>query len=162
MSYDIKIFNVCDHIVDNKHYNSQLCPRCNGESWYFDIHFDPTGQSVLASGDIKLQQEILKVMLDEKYSNLFHPNWGSEVTTLVGSKMLSNNAAKVELMIRNALEYLQSIQVDEYATNGNLSINEIINKILYINIKQVDTTSYFVNVIFSNQVEQIYSQKIIL
>ena len=62
MSKDVQFFNMCNHIIDNKYYDLYACPRCYGKSYYIDICFDNAGEAVLAQGDIKLQQEILKII----------------------------------------------------------------------------------------------------
>jgi hypothetical protein len=160
MSYDVKVFNVCDHLVNKIQYESRLCPRCRGEGYYFDIHFDATGAPVLATGDIKLQQEVLKILLDEKYTNPFHLNWGSDLRNLIGTKNLAINKARIELIVRNTLEYLKSVQVNEYMTSENLTADEIIDQILFVEIKALGPTGYTVDVTFSNGVKEVYNQSI--
>lgn len=160
MSQDIKIFNACNHIVENKYYEPQLCPRCYSNGYYFDIHFDEQGKAVTTTGAIKLQQEILKVLVDEKYNNLFHENWGSQIHNMIGHKNLSITKARLEILVREALNYLQNVQLNEYYNVRNLNESEILDKILYIEINPVVPTGYQINVVISNTTGDIYSQSI--
>ena len=82
MSYDVQMFVLCNHYVDEVLHESQSCPRCYGRDFYFDIHFDDMGQAVLAGGTLKLQQELMKISIEEKGSNPFHALWGSDVKTM--------------------------------------------------------------------------------
>lgn len=163
MSTDVQFFGACNHIVNKKQYLLDLCPRCYGKGYYVDIFFDLNGQTVLTTDSIKLQQEILKIMIDEKYSNIFHPDWGSEMNTMfVGTKNLSINATKLEVIIKNALKYLKNIQISENAKWKNMTELEILNEVEYVEITPLGQTGYYVEVILSNSVGEIFTQSIIL
>jgi hypothetical protein len=160
MSQDVKFFVACDHLVDNRIYNNDECPRCYGKGYYLDIHFDNSGQAVLTTGSLKLQQEILKVIMDEKYKNVFHPLWGSELHDLPGSKNLRITRVKIEMAVRSAIEYLKNVQLAEYAEFKNLTTEEILDQILYIEVTPLGPTGYSVNVVISNSVGELMSQTI--
>lgn len=162
MGKDVKMFNGCDHIVDNKQYESQLCPKCYGKSYYLDVHFDINGEAVLTSGSIKLQQEMLKVILDQKYMNAFHPKWGSELNSIIGSKNINMNKAKLEMIIRMALEHLQNVQIGTDEKFHNLGSEEILQVIEYIEITPLGPTGYDVDVTISNIAGEVLHQSIIL
>lgn len=160
MSKDVKFFNACSHIVDGKQYEAAMCPRCYSNGYYLDIHFDNTGLAVTTDGSIKLQQEMLKVLMDEKYKNVFHTQWGSEVYTMPGHKNLAINKAKLEIIVRRALEYLKTVQTNEYYQYGNLTPEEILDKIEYIEIKRLGPTGWQLYIMVSNSVKEIYAQTI--
>lgn len=161
MGYDVKFFTACSHIVDKKQYDVQQCPRCHGKGYYLDIYFNKSnGEAVLAQGGIKLQQEMLKVIIDEKNRNKFHEQWGSNVHGMFGSKNLSLNKAKLEVIVRMAVEYLKNTQLIEYQEFNNLSPSEILDKILYIEINSLGPTGYRVEVTVSNSVGEIFTQSI--
>lgn len=162
MSSDVKIFNVCNHLVNDVKYDISSCPRCYGKGYYFDIHFDVAGEAVLASGNVKLQQEVLKILIDEKYDNVFHQEWGSKIKTFVGSKNLNINKTKLEFIVRSALEYLKKVQMNETKNWNNLTDEEILDKIVSINITSIGQTAYNIDVVLSNEVGEIYRQSIIL
>jgi len=163
MSKDVQFFGACNHIVNGIHYENYLCPRCYGKGYYIDIFFDLNGQAILTSEGIKLQQEVLKVMLDEKYSNVFHKNWGSEVNSMfVGTKNLKIGQSKLELIVRNALDMLKTIQMKENETWKNMNAEEILDKIEYIEVKALGKTGYYVEVLITNSVGELMTQSIIL
>ena len=160
MSRDIKIFKACNHIVNNVQYQSQFCPRCYSKGYYFDIAFDMKGQIITTTGGLKLQQEMLKVLIDQKEENVFHPGWGSEIEKIIGHKNVAITKTRLEVIIRKSLEYLKAVQVNEYKNNENLTINEILEKIIYIEINALGPTGWHVNVIISNQQGEIYEETI--
>jgi hypothetical protein len=163
MSKDIQFFGACDHIVNGEYYVSDLCPRCYGKGYYIDIFFDINGQTILSSGGIKLQQEILKIMLDEKYSNVFHKEWGSEINSnFIGTKNLSINKIKIEMLVRNSLDLLKKIQISENEQWKNMTEEEILDSIEYIEVTPLGKTGYYIEVMITNSVGQLITQSIML
>ena len=160
MSKDIKMFNACNHLVDGITYDSQLCPKCYGKGYYFDICFDKNGDAITSSDDIKLQQEMLKVLIDEKFSNPFHSDWGSQITKMIGSKNTDITKNKVKVLVRQAEEYLQKIQIIEYSEHHNLNEKEMIEEITSVNIEGVGPTGFLVNVLLKNVAEDVLTDMI--
>ena len=160
MSEDIKIFNACSHVVDGKQYEAAFCPRCYNNGYYYDICFDNKGRTVTATASIKLQQEMLKVLLDEKYKNPFHISCGSEVYTMPGHKNLAITKSKLEMVIRQALERLKTLQTFEYKNTGNITPEEILDQIEYIEISRLGPTGWQVYILVSNKVGEVYAQTI--
>lgn len=162
MSKDIKIFNACDHIVENEKYDYSMCPKCYGKGYYFDINFDNSGEAVLTENSIKLQQEMLKVIIDKKFQNVYHPTWGSEFDYLIGSKNVNINKNKMELIIRSALEHLKAVQSSNNKNFKNLTDSELLNEIEYIEIKSSGPTEIEIHVTISNVLGEIFEQSIII
>lgn len=162
MSKDIKMFNACDHIVKNKQYDPQLCPKCYGKNYYLDIHFDINGETVLTEGSIKLQQEMLKIILDKKYMNAFHPRWGSEIDSIIGTKNINIGKAKLEVIIRMALEHLKSIQISSNTTFKNFTDDEILKLIEHVEITPLGPVGYNVDVTITNISGEVLHQSITL
>lgn len=162
MSKDIKIFNACDHIVDGEKYNYSICPKCYGKGYYFDVNFDNNGIIVTTENSIKLQQEMLKVIIDKKYQNVYHPTWGSEFDYVIGSKNININKNKMEVIVRSALEHLKAIQISTNKNFKNLTDAELLNEIEYIEIKNLGPTGIAINVTVSNVLGEIFEQDIII
>jgi hypothetical protein len=158
MSYDIKGFNACNHTVNNKIYDYQLCPKCYGKGYYFDVYFDKEGKIATTTDEAKLQQEMLKVIIDHKYDNLFHQDWGSQLHSLIGSKNDTITKNKIKMLARQAEEYLQKVQVVEFNENNTLEATEIIQDIVSVNVKEVGPTAYLISIIVSNTVGDVMSQ----
>ncbi len=162
MSKDIKIFNACDHIVDGEKYDNSLCPKCYGKGYYFDVNLDINGSPVLAQNSIKLQQEMLKVIIDKKHENVFHPLWGSEFDYVIGSKNINIKKSKMEYIVRSSLEHLKAVQISNGNNFKNMSDKELINKIEFIEISDMGKTGIKVDVMVSNSIGEIFEQSIIL
>ena len=162
MSIDAQFFNACNHIVDNKYYDLYACPRCYGKSYYIDICFDNSGETVLAQGSIKLQQEILKIIIDKKYDNPFHPNWGCEKDLMVGNKNLQFIKVKLEKIIRDSLDYLKNVQTNEYEKYRTLTQEEILGQIDFIQITPLQQDKYYINVSILNTADQLVTQTFVI
>jgi hypothetical protein len=159
MSTDIKMFCQCDHYSNGKQYTYDLCPKCLGKGYYYDISFDSTGNPVLATGTIKLQQEVLKIINDERGNNLFFDRWGSTIHNIIGTKMTNMPVAKCEMAIRMSLDYLKMLQQSQNASYDNMTSDEIL-----LDVESIQTTQfsrgYDINVTIKNQSNEIYDQTI--
>ena len=163
MSKDVMLFTACNHIINNVHYEANLCPRCRGYSYYYDISFND-GQVVTCEGDIKLQQEVLKIMNDMKNGNKFHTDWGNALinNSVIGSKNIKSIDQKIKIIIFETLQYLKNIQINNQILFKNMSENEIINNIQNITVQSMGISGYRVRVTFENSAGQIFTQEIIV
>jgi hypothetical protein len=161
MSVDAKIFTLCDHTTGGKTYMVDLCPKCLGKGYYYDIEFDLQGQAKLITGTHKLQQEVLKICNDEKGNNLYFSRWGSNLHNLIGSKQDKLSNSRLQMMVRMSLEYLQLLQQSANKEYGNFSQDEIL-----LGIESIEMQSYVVgydmNVTLKNQSNDILNQTILL
>lgn len=162
MSQDVKFFNVCDHIVNKKVYHTAQCPRCYGKGYYLDVHFNDNGQSVLAAGNIKLQQETLKSIIDKKYDNQFNPIWGSRIHDLIGSKNLNINKSKLEVIVRETLSYLKHVQQNDNMEWEHMDNEEMLEYVESIDIITLKPTGYHIKVELSNKEGDTFIQAITL
>ena len=162
MSMDVQFLTLCDHLVSDKQYRPDMCPRCLGKGYYLDIVFDYGGAAVVTGGGIKLQQEVIKVLLDERGSDLFFPKWGSEIHDFIGKKKSTVTKSRLEMAVRRAIEYLK--QVQEYEAEGNSSMTdaEIIQNIEYVYLEPLSVTAWKVTVGVSNVANEYYEYSITL
>jgi hypothetical protein len=159
MSTDIKMFVQCDHYADGKQYTYDMCPKCFGKGYYYDISFDSTGNPILATGTIKLQQEVLKIINDVRGNNLFFERWGSTIHDIIGSKMTNMPMAKCEMAVRMCLDYLKTLQQMEHEMYDNMTSDEILLDVESINSTQF-SRGYDIAVTIKNQSNEIYDQTI--
>lgn len=123
------------------------CPRCYGRGFYFDISFDPAGEVIKADNSTKLLQEMLKVIIEDKAGNVFHPNWGCDVSNRIGTKKRGvADKFKVEMSIRNAIEHLKRVQESNQASKRNMNPEEMIVAISSIVVEEDGPTGYNVYV----------------
>jgi hypothetical protein len=138
----VQMFVICNHMVDDVPYIPKKCPRCYGAGYYFDIFFDSNGSAVLAQGTLKLQQELLKISIEEQGSNKFHPDWGNETKRMVvGLKNTSIARQKVEMATIKYIQHLAAIQEGNNLTYNNMNDDEIISGIdsIYVDAISQDT-----------------------
>lgn len=162
MSKDIKMFNVCDHIINGEYYGNTYCPRCYGKNYYYDMCFDNEGKIITASGDIKLQQEVLKIMNDKKGGNIFFPEWGNIIASgeVIGTKNLETTSQKLKMIIYETLQHLKNVQINNQLIFNNMMENEIIEEIDEISVISMPPLGYKIGVKFKNVVGEIYEQVI--
>ena len=161
MSIDAEIFTMCDHYTGGKQYAPEKCPKCGGVGYYYDISYDNQGQAKLVTGTVKLQQEVLKIINDEKGNNIFFERWGSELHNLIGTKKTKLTNSKVQMMIITSLEYLQLLQNQENNLYKNMSQDEILLGIKDINVDDYNV-GFDVSVTIENQSNEILNQTVLL
>lgn len=128
--------------------------------FYFDVYFDDNGQVVTTSESSKLTQELLKIILEDKGSNLFHKNWGCDVRQRIGTKKTPANALKVELSVRNAVQFLQNLQESSQATLKNMLPSEIIATINSVTVTDDGPDGYRVTVSVTSQAGDIITHTV--
>jgi phage baseplate assembly protein W len=154
MAYDVKMFALCDHYVEETQYNGSKCIRCYGKGYYLDVFFDKKNEYTvsLASGVDKLKQEILKIMLEEKGSNVFHPNWGNEIRErVVGKKNISSSAIRLEVLVRDAIQYLQSVKDLNNVRYQNALPDEMIDYVDSVKVVQTSQNGYDIYIVVVNK-----------
>lgn len=164
MSKDVKLFCACDHVVDGKMYQDRFCPKCFGKNYYYDLSFNNDGNVITTQGEIKLQQEVLKIMNDAKGGNVFFPNWGNLLSTdeFIGGKNLKAMDEKIKMIVYQTLQHLKNVQINNQIIFENMTENEIIEEIEEIKVKAIPPSGYVVGVKFSNVVGKVYEQIIVL
>ena len=68
-----------------------------------DLMLDPSGDVIATGGSIKMQQECIKVLFDQRGSDLFYPYWGSEIHEFIGKKNTTAIRSRLEMCIRRAI-----------------------------------------------------------
>ena len=141
MSKDMMIFNACNHKIDRVEYPALECPLCKGKGFYYDIAYDQRGRIVTCDNEIKLQQEILKILNDIKGGNLFHPNYGNNIYNIgFGRKNTDVMVQRIQVMIYDALQYLRGIQINNKVLFKNATDAELLEEINEINVVQLEPT----------------------
>lgn len=148
MAYDVKMFVLCTHVIDGEIYEEQRCKKCYGRGFYFDIHFDAIGASSTATSTAKLQQELIKIIMEDKGSNKFHQKWGCEVANrMIGKKNDPNAKVRIEMLVRESVTHLMNVQRENQLLFENMNEDEIIESIISVNVVKSGSTSYDVHVV---------------
>lgn len=164
MSRDIKMFTACNHIVNNEKYESSECPRCWGVNYYYDLTFNNEGEIITTEGEIKLQQEVLKIMNDKKGGNMFFLEWGNPILTdeYIGKKNSHAMSERIRMAIYETLQHLKNVQINNQIIFNNMTQQEIIEDIEEIVVRSIPPSGYVISIKFTNAIDQIYEQTIVL
>lgn len=124
-----------------------LCPKCLGKGYYYDIFFDNKGKAITATKSQKLLQECLKVLIDDKLGNLYHPEWGCDVNERIGTKNKGTvDLFRIELAVRDSIERLKNLQQNNQLLYFNMYDEELIDSIESIEVEKDGPTGYNVNI----------------
>lgn len=132
----IKQFNnVYDWYLDYT-TKTEECPLCGGSSVNNDLIFRKTGQLSLIYDIDKLAQLVMKAMITVKGKNAFFPNYGTQISSMIGQK--NNNSFALRTQIVEQLEIIKQNQ--SYLNNSNPNLygaRELLDDIL--GIKMIPT-----------------------
>jgi phage baseplate assembly protein W len=115
-----------------------------------DIKIGPSGSVQIVSGNSKLRQDIVKILLTDLGDNKFHPKYGSHVGALqighyADSKLMSLD---IETSARNALKNLMALQRSQSRRQA-LTPGETIVDILNVTVKRDDVDPRLYNIFVS-------------
>tara|TARA_B100001029_G_C14989453_1_gene411116 strand:+ start:259 stop:690 length:432 start_codon:yes stop_codon:yes gene_type:complete len=115
-----------------------------------DVKIRPNGSVETVSGNAKLKQDIIKILLTNFGENKFHPKYGSHVGALkIGHHADSRLAAiDVESSARNAVRNLVSLQRAQ-ARRQALTPGEVIVDILDVRASRDNSDPRIYNVFIS-------------
>ena len=115
-----------------------------------DIKIGLSGSVQIVSGNSKLKQDIVKILLTDLGDNKFHPKYGSHVGALqighyADSKLMSLD---IEKSARNALKNLMALQRSQSRRQA-LAPGETIVDILNVTVKRDDVDPRLYNIFVS-------------
>lgn len=155
-AFDLSLKHVCNHVLSSGTFKLNICPRCLGSGFYYDIKLSPDGLFETISKISKLQQELEKITLTE--GNPFHPDYGANLQARVGNISIQRLKPIIESDLRKAIGQLQKFQ--EQASGVNIfSSDELISHIDSIIIQENGQTGLQFNVyIITKSAEKITLQ----
>lgn len=121
-----------------------------------DLMLDPSGDIIATGGSIKMQQECIKVLFDQRGSDLFYPYWGSEIHEFIGKKNTTAIRSRLEMCIRRAIERLKAIQEQEALTNASVTDSEVIKDVEYIYLEPMSVTDWQCKIAISNKADETF------
>lgn len=129
----------------------ERCPRCGGTYVENDWRFSPLGEVVEIRNEDLLYQACLKALLTVQGSNPYHPNYGSKITTRIGSKASGSAALIIQEDVQQALQGVQNLQ-QKQRKYQSLSNEETLYRIDSVSVKPAaaDPTVFFVDVAVRN------------
>lgn len=128
-----------DNIYEVSYFTRQKdCRRCQGFGVEFDIRFDESGAPITLTGTELLLQEIEKITLTIKGSNIFHQWYGTSIVELIGEKVAPNSdliITQIRSEISNALDRYKDIK-SQQKRYQDVPPEEFLLNILSIDIRQ--------------------------
>lgn len=129
---DAKFQVACNHIVGNPKQSFTLlaCPRCLGSGFYNALSYGPDGKVVLVSGFNKLQQQIQKILTENKRPT----GYGFDYSVLT-STINAATITAIKSEISRCLLYLQGSQQQEKSEGFFYLPTEEIDKLLFVDVQ---------------------------
>lgn len=128
-----------------------LCLRCLTTEVENDYRFDAQGAALVVKDENLLYQSVLKYLLTDIKSNMYHPWYGSTLKSLIGTKVLSGAAAGIRQSVSTALSTFKALQ-DAQAKYQRITAKERLFSVDNIAVAQspVDPTVFYVQVSVRN------------
>ena len=115
-----------------------------------DIKIGVSGSVKTVSGNSKLRQDIIKILLTELGDNKFHPKYGSHIGALQIGHHADSRLVSLDLesSAKNAIRNLMSLQRSQSRRQG-LTPGELIVDILDISVARDDVDPRLYNIFVS-------------
>lgn len=147
-----------------KHYNPIIelffvtfpenCPKCLNVKTTDDLYVNGSGDYEMISKELLLLQRVEKVIVTKISSNPFHFWYGTDLHSLIGTKIFDRTLmeTRVREQIANAIEKLKTTQERMVSSNRQFDPGELFGKLLKIDIEDTeDPTMILVTVSFTSQ-----------
>jgi len=127
------------------------CLRCGATHVENDIRFDGAGQSLMIGNENLLYQAALKILLTDRGSNPYHPWYGTDLRSRIGSKAVSGVATLITEDVRKALSKYQALQTEQ-AKFQEVTYKERLYAVMSVEVypHQQDQTTFMINVTVRN------------
>ena len=115
-----------------------------------DISIESDGSLSVVSGNEKIRQDIVKIILTKFGENRFHPNYGSDAGSLQIGSAADKKIVELDLVqsVESSLKYLISLQ-KEQSKRQLLSSSEIILEINNVSVERNQTDPRLYNIFIS-------------
>lgn len=115
-----------------------------------DIKINSNGTVGVISGNLKLKQDIIKIILTKLGENKFHPNYGSQAGALKVGYYADDRlmALDIESSVKRAIKNLMSLQKSQ-SQRQSLTPGEVIVDVLNVAASRDDADPRMYNIIVS-------------
>ena len=136
----------------------QRCLRCQASGIENDFRFSqeavgklPAGSIITVQNEDLLYQSCLKMLLTQRGSNPYHPEYGTTILSKIGSKATLGVAASISSEVKRALTSLQTMQRQQGKVQA-LTFKEQLYEILSVQTypDPNDPTVFYVEVVVQN------------
>jgi hypothetical protein len=155
---NIEFFNKVKHfdpIIELNYVTiPDTCPKCLNVKTVDDMIINGHGDIEMISKEILLLQQVEKVIVTKLSSNNFHAWYGTELHSLIGTKISDRELlyTRIREQINSAIEKLRTIQRQMMASGRKFDPGELFGKLLKIDIQEAeDPSMILVTVSFTSQ-----------
>ncbi len=127
------------------------CLRCRTAGFENDMRFSPQGEVVLIQNEDVLNQSLLKLIITEKGSNVFHTYYGTELHDRIGIKQGAAATTTIREDIQRAIDVFQRLQTAS-GQYQEISARERLFRVLSLTVtpSTSDPTVTFVEIVATN------------
>jgi len=144
----------------------EFCPKCQGLRVLKDETFTALGKLRTTQNEEKLLQEVKKGLATHLGSNPFHTWIGTQIHTLIGTKIFNVDLIKARI-VEEVTRYLEKyVEIQLLQGNyQNVSPREAFGQIISIEVEpqeDIDISYWVLSVIFSNRTgaDLLYEKKV--
>jgi len=114
------------------------CPKCFGVKYLDDLRYNLQGDMTVVSNEYLLIQHVEKYIVTKLNSNVFHDWMGTQLHSLVGTKILDINFLKTQIVeqINSSIEKLKTVQAKTLALGRPITPGELFDKLLSVEVSQ--------------------------
>ena len=130
------------------------CPKCLGVKTVDDFYINGHGDLEMVSKELLLLQQVEKIIVTKLSSNVFHGWYGTELHSLIGTKIFDRNLlyTRVREQISTAIDKFKNVQNQMLASGRQFDPGELFGKLLKIDIEDTeDPSMILVIVTFTSQ-----------
>jgi hypothetical protein len=135
----------------------KTCPKCLSVKTVDDFSYTQSGDIKMAKKEYLLLQMMEKAIVTKVSSNPFHSWYGTDLHSLIGSKIVDISFTKTKIIeqVSAAVETVKNLQKSLVASNRLVDPGELFGQLLNIDVRQGDDpTIVLVTVIFTSQSNQ--------
>ena len=130
------------------------CPKCEGVRVVDDSVYTQSGDFKMIENEFLLVQNVEKYIITKLGSNVFHDWIGTNLHSLVGSKVMDLDALRTRVIdqVNGAIEKFRRVQKQLQGTNRLLTPGELFGELISVLVEQTDDpTMILVTVVFTAQ-----------
>jgi phage baseplate assembly protein W len=119
---DFLMGQICDHLIGNAKYIQSTCPKCGGTGTTQGLGNDliEKNRYIEISGEMKLRQQILKILMTPKGYYDDELDYGCELLNIIGGKHTLLTFSKIRKAVIDSLQYLIENQVEDLPDNEKI------------------------------------------
>jgi phage baseplate assembly protein W len=125
-------YMTADYFVDDR-----VCPRCFGSTIENDITLDELGEIETVKDNDLLAQIVIKAVLTEVGSNIYHPWYGSTIQSLIGKTFEDQSLQRIRQQVQDTLLRVQSQQTVQ-SKYQPVSLKERFGQLNYVKMTKKD------------------------